>query len=208
METTNRDLMRQAREALKGRWGLAIGGSVIYFILAVLISAIPKVGWIGSLIINGPLVLGMSIFFLSLSRKQDAQLSQLFDGFQRLTQALVAYLLMILFILLWTILLVIPGIVAALSYSQTFFILAENPQMAGSDALKKSKAMMKGNRWKLFCLCWRFFGWFLLGILSLGIGFLWIMPYLQTTLARFYDDLKAGEGLPSMESVVSQPVQT
>jgi len=68
--------------------------------------------------------------------------------------------------------------------------------------------MMKGNRWKLFCLFWRFFGWFLLGILSLGIGFLWIMPYLQTTLARFYDDLKAGEGLPVVERVVSQPAQS
>ncbi|MGA3083328.1 MAG: DUF975 family protein [Thermodesulfobacteriota bacterium] len=208
METTNRALMQQAREALKERWGLAIGGSVIYFILAILISAIPKVGWIGSLIINGPLILGMSVFFLSFSRKQDAQLSQLFDGFQRFTQALVAYLLMILFILLWTILLVIPGIVAFFSYSQTFFILAENPQMAGSDALRKSKDMMIGNRWKLFYLFWRFFGWFLLGILSLGIGFLWIMPYLQTTLARFYDDLKAGEGLPIVERVVSQPAQS
>ncbi|MGA3084746.1 MAG: DUF975 family protein [Thermodesulfobacteriota bacterium] len=79
--------------------------------------------------------------------------------------------------------------------------------MTGSDGLRKSKAMMKGNRWKLFYFFWRFFGWFLLGILSLGIGFLWIMPYLQTTLTRFYDDLKAGEGLPAMEGVVSQPVQ-
>ncbi len=79
--------------------------------------------------------------------------------------------------------------------------------MTGSDSLRKSKAMMKGNRWKLFCLFWRFFGWFLLGILSLGIGFLWIMPYLQTTLIRFYDVLKAGEGLPATEGVVSQPVQ-
>jgi len=205
MQTTNRDLMQQAREALKGHWGLAIGGSVIYLILSVLISAIPKVGWIGSLIISGPLTLGFSIFFLSFSRKQEPKLAQLFDGFQRFTQALVAYLLMVLFILLWTILLVIPGIVAALSYSQTFFILADNPQMAGSDGLRKSKAMMKGNRWKLFCLFWRFFGWALLCILSLGIGILWFLPYLQTSLARFYDDLKEGEGLPIVERVDPQP---
>jgi|SRR4030042_322250 len=207
MQTTNRDLMQQAREVLKGRWGLAVGGNVIYLILTVLISAIPKVGWIGGLIVDGPLILGWTAFFLSLSRKEDAQLSQLFDGFQRFTQALATYLLMVLYVLLWAILLIIPGIVALLSYSQTFFILAENPKISGSDGLRKSKIMMMGNRWKLFCLFWRFFGWFLLGILSLGIGFLWIMPYLQTTLARFYDDLKAGEGLPTMEGVVSQPVQ-
>lgn len=208
MLTANRDLMQQAREALKGRWGLALGGNVIYMILGLLIGSIPRVGWIGSLIIGGPLLLGCTTFFLSLSRKQDAQLSQLFEGFQNFTRALVAYLLMILFVLLWTILLVIPGIVAALSYSQTFFILSENPKMESSDALRKSKAIMKGNRWKLFCLFWRFFGWFLLGILSLGIGFLWIIPYLITTSARFYDDLKAGDGLPVVEEVVSQPVQS
>ncbi len=207
MQTTNRDLMRQAREALKGRWGLAVGGNVIYLILGMLIQTIPRVGWIGGLIIGGPLMLGWVIFFLSLSRKQEAQLSQLFDGFQNFTKALVTYLLLILFILLWTILLVIPGIVAALSYSQTFFILAENPQMESMDVLRKSKALMKGNRWKLFCLFWRFFGWFLLGILSLGIGFLWIMPYMQTSLARFYDDLNAGDTPHILEGDLSQPSQ-
>lgn len=207
METTNRDLMRQAREALKGRWGLAVGGNVIYLVLTLLIQSIPNVGWIGGLIIGGPLMIGWAFFFLSFSRRQDAQLSQLFDGFQNFTKALVTYLLMILFILLWTILLVIPGIVAALSYSQTFFILAENPQMESMDVLRKSKALMKGNRWKLFFLLWRFFGWFLLGILSLGIGFLWIMPYVQTTLARFYDDLNAGDTPQVLEGNLSPPNQ-
>jgi uncharacterized membrane protein len=114
---------------------------------------------------------------------------------------------MLLFILLWTLLLIIPGIVAALSYSQTFFILSENPKRGGQDVIRKSKTMMKGNRWKLFCLFWRFFGWCLLGILSLGIGFLWILPYLQTSLARFYDDLKVGGNLPTLEGVVSEPSQ-
>ena len=202
MQTTNRDLMQQAREALRGRWGLAIGGSVIYMLLTIGISLIPKVGWIGGLIIEGPLILGWTIFFLALSRKQESKLAQLFDGFQRFTKALGAYLLMILCIFPF-----VAAFIAALSYSQTFFILAENPQMKSSDALRKSEAMMNGNRWKLFCLLWRFFGWFLLGILSLGIGFLWILPYMQTTLARFYDDLKEGDKPPTLEGVVSQPSQ-
>jgi uncharacterized membrane protein len=205
MQTTNRDLMQQAREALKGRWGLAIGGNVIYIILGMVIQAIPRVGWIGGLIIGGPLMLGWVIFFLSLSRKQEAQLSQLFEGFQNFTRAMVAYLLLILFVLLWTLLFIIPGIMSAFSYSQIFFILAENPQMESRDVLRKSKTMMKGNRWKLFCLFWRFFGWCLLGILSFGIGFLWIMPYMQTSLARFYDDLKAENSPQIMEGFMTQP---
>jgi uncharacterized membrane protein len=207
MLTENRDLMAQAREALKGRWGLAVGGNVIYFILTGLIQGIPRVGWIGGLIIGGPLLLGWTIFFLALARKEEAQLAQLFEGFQNFTRALVTYLLMALFILLWTLLFIIPGIVACLSYAQTFFILAENPQMEGLEVLRKSKSMMKGNRWKLFCLFWRFFGWFLLGLLSLGIGFLWIIPYLQTTLARFYDDLKIEEGLSAREGLASPVVE-
>ena len=150
MQTTNRDLMQQARDALKGRWGLAVGGNVIYIILGMLIQAIPRVGWIGGLIVGGPLLLGWTAFFLSLSRKQEAQLSQLFEGFQNFTRALVAYLLLILFVLLWTILLVVPGIMAALSYSQTFFILAENPQMESLDALRKSKTMMHGKPLEAF----------------------------------------------------------
>jgi uncharacterized membrane protein len=207
MLTINRDLMVQARESLRGRWGLAVGGNVIYLILGVLIQCIPLVGWIGGFIIGGPLLLGLAGFFLTFSRKQEAKLSQLFDGFQNFPRALIAYILMVLFILLWTLLFIIPGIVAALSFSQTFFLLSENPQMEGLDVLQKSKAMMRGNRWKLFCLFWRFFGWCLLGILSLGIGFLWIMPYIQTTMARFYDDLKTGSVPPVPEEVLSQPSQ-
>jgi uncharacterized membrane protein len=207
MLTANRDLMQQAREALRGHWGLAIGGAVIYFVLTGVIQAIPVVGWIGGLILGGPLLLGFTIFFLSLARGQDPQLSLLFEGFQRFTQALVTYLFMLLFIVLWSLLFIIPGIVAAFSYSQTFFLISEDPQLSGRDALQKSKALMMGKRWKLFCLFWRFFGWFLLGIISFGIGFLWIIPYLQTTLARFYDDLKKEESAPVLEGVVSQPSQ-
>jgi uncharacterized membrane protein len=206
MLTANRELMFQARESLKNRWGLAVGGNVIYLILIALIQMVPRIGWIAYLILGGPLLLGWSVFFLSFSRNQDAQIAQLFDGFNRFVNGLVAYLLMTLFIILWTLLFIIPGIVAYLSYAQTFFILAENPQLEGRDALRRSKTLMKGNRLKLFFLFWRFFGWFLLGVLSLGIGFLWIMPYLATTLGRFYDDLQLQNKPLSLEPVL-EPIQ-
>ena len=203
MVIANRDLMGQARDALKGKWGLAIGGNVIYIVLFALVQSIPKIGWIAGLIVGGPLILGWSIFFLTLSRKKEAQLAQLFNGFNQFVNALVAYLLMTLFIILWTLLLVIPGIVACLSYAQTFFLLADDPKLEGREAIRKSKNLMMGNRWTLFCLFWRFFGWFLLGLLSLGIGFLWILPYLQTTLARFYDALIL-EKSPNLEMINAQ----
>ena len=194
-QTPNHELMRQARKSLRGGWGTAILGSVIYWVLTGLIHNIPKVGWIGGLVLEGPLLLGYSGFFLSMSRKQDVKISQLFDGFTKFTQAFIAYILMAIFILLWSLLLIVPGIIAMLSYSMTFFILHEEKEIEGLEAIRKSKSMMKGNRWKLFCLGCRFLGWFLLGILSFGIGFLWIMPYLQTSFAQFYDDVKKpGQG--------------
>ena len=207
MPTTNRDLMLQARESLKNRWGIAVGGNVIYLVLVVLIQSVPKVGWAAGLILGGPLLLGWTIFMLSFSRRQEPRIAQVFEGFNRFLPSLVAYLLMSLFILLWSLLLLIPGIIAYLSYSQTFFILADNPQMEGREALRRSKILMKGNRVKLFFLFCRFFGWFVLGIVSAGIGFLWIMPYLGTTLGRFYDDLQRGGFAFAQEGVKVETLQ-
>jgi uncharacterized membrane protein len=190
MKTENKILMSQALEALSGKWGLAIGTFVIYFLIICAVQVIPVLGLIASLIIGGPLVLGITVFSLTLSRNQDANLAQLFEGFNRFGLALGAYLLMILFILLWMLLLIIPGIIAAISYSQTFYIIAEDDKIGAMEAIDKSKKMMYGYKWKYFCLGLRFLGWFLLCILTLGIGFLWLMPYVQVSLSKFYDDIK------------------
>ncbi len=205
MLTANRDLMQQAREALKGKWGLAVAGNLIYLALIALAQFIPLVGPFANLIIGGPLLLGVTTFFLALSRKQEAALSQLFDGLQRFVEALITYLLMALFIFLWSLLLIIPGIMAALSYAMTFFLMSENPGLKGKEALQQSKALMSGTRWKLFCLFLRFLGWFLLGALTMGIGFLWILPYFTTALARFYDDLRENRGAASEPETRSGP---
>ncbi len=193
MQKENRELMLQAREALQGQWGSAVAATLIYLVLTGVISAVPRVGWIGALIVDGPLVLGFNVFFLRLARREEPHLAGLFEGFQRFPQALATYLWLIFFLFLWFLLLIIPGIVAALSYSQTFFLMADDPKLSGREALRKSRALMFGNRWKLFCLFCRFIGWFLLGAITLGLAFLWIIPYLQTALAGFYEDLKAAQ---------------
>ena len=191
MKTENVVLMQMARESLVGKWGLAIGTFVLYSLIAGSIQSIPIVGVITSLIISGPFEIGIAFFSLSISRNQDAKLEQIFQGFNNFGTALGAYLLMILFILLWTLLLIIPGIIAAISYSMTFYILADDNSIGAMDAMDKSKKMMDGYKWKSFCLGLRFFGWSLLCILTLGIGFLWLMPYAQVSMAKFYDDVKA-----------------
>ncbi len=191
MKTENVVLMQMARESLKGKWGLAIGTFVVYLLISVVLQMITIVGPIASLIISGPFALGLAVFGLSISRNQDAKLEQIFQGFSNFGTALGAYLLIILFFLLWMILLIIPGIIAAISYSMAFYILADDNSIGAMDAIDKSKKMMDGYKWKYFCLCLRFLGWALLCILTLGIGLLWLMPYMQVTMAKFYDDVKA-----------------
>ncbi len=194
MKTENATLMQQAREALAGRWGLAVGTMFVYSVITMAIQTIPKSGGVLGILIGGPMTLGLIIFSLALVRNQNPKLEQLFDGFARFSTALVAQVLVMVYVLLWALLLIVPGIVAALSYAMTFYILADNESMGAKEAMARSKKMMMGNKWKFFCLGLRFIGWALLSILTLGIGFLWFIPYLQITTTKFYEDLKRVEG--------------
>ncbi len=98
--------------------------------------------------------------------------------------------LVMVFTMLLALLLLIPATIAALSYSQTFFILADNPKLTPMEAITKSKEITQGNKWKLFCMSLRFIGWTILSIFTFGIGFLWLIPYVFVSYAKLYDDIK------------------
>ena len=99
--------------------------------------------------------------------------------------------LMNVFIFLWMLLLIIPGIVKIFSYSMTPFILEEHPELSANEAIDHSRAMMKGHKFDLFWLILSFIGWMILCLFTLGIGYLWLIPYMQTSIADFYEDVKA-----------------
>lgn len=101
-------------------------------------------------------------------------------------------LLAVSFFLLLLALASIPCILVSLNYSQTFFVLADQPGLRASQALAHSRSLMVGCRWKRVCLDFRFIGWIFLGILTLGIGFLWIAPYMAAAYAHFYNDIRRG----------------
>jgi uncharacterized membrane protein len=185
MKTENKEFMERARKDLSGKWPLAVGT----FFVFTLINSIGGRTLI-DLIIGGSMQLGVAIFSLNLIRGKKAEFAQIFDGFKYFAESLIAYLLLLLFVLLWSLLLIVPGIIAALGYSQTFFIMADNKTIKGAEALRQSKKMMDGYKWKFFCLGLRFFGWFLLSILTFGIGFLWLIPYATISFANFYEELK------------------
>lgn len=138
--------------------------------------------------------LGYSRFNLDLvDRQREPELNTLFSYFSHWRTAVAASLLQTLYILAWSLLFIIPGILAAYSYSMTGYILAEHPQMTASDAIRYSKDMMYGNRWRLFCLELSFIGWDLLNMLTLGIGTLWLRPYKQAAIAAFYREVSGTE---------------
>lgn len=193
MINENSTLRQMARESLKGKWNIVVPTFLVYFIIVGVIEYLGEqapILYVLTIIVSGPIVLGISIFSLNIARNKDAKIEQLFEGFRNFGTSILAYVLMVLFIILWTILLIIPGIIAAISYSMTFFIIAEDETIGAYDALKKSKEMMNGHKWKFFCLGFSFFGWFLLSIFTLGIGLLWLAPYVNVSYVKFYDNIK------------------
>ncbi len=192
--------MQQAWAELSGKWGAAALATLIYLAITAGLQVIKIVGPIATLIIGGPMALGYITYMLSVSRKKETDIGQIFDGFKNFGTALAAYLLMALFVFLWMLLLIVPGIIAALAYSQTFFIIADDKDISPMDAIRKSTQMMYGYKWKLFCLGLRFIGWVLLSMLTLGILLLWVYPYMYVSFAKFYDDIKdsveTGQGSP------------
>lgn len=188
--TENRVLMAQARECLRGKWGLAVGSFIVFVAVAGFTQVIPFVGGIVSLLVSGPMTLGWAVFALALTRSGNARLEMIFDGFQSFGTAFGAYLLVAIFIVLWSLLLIVPGIIAALAYSQIYYILADDKTIGPLEAIGKSKEMMRGNKWKFFCLGLRFVGWVLLCIFTFGVGFLWLSPYVAVATAKFYEDIR------------------
>lgn len=102
--------------------------------------------------------------------------------------------LMYVFIFLWSLLFLIPGIIKTFSYAMTPYILEENPELSANQAIDRSRAMMKGHKFDLFYLWLSFIGWGILCMFTLGIGFLWLTPYMYTATASFYEDVKADYG--------------
>lgn len=161
-----------------------IGLALIVLAVCVLVGAVI------SLIFTGPITLGYVKFNLNLVDGNNPKFSDLFSQFHRFGQGFLLQLLRIVFIFLWMCLFIIPGLIAQYRYAMAPYILYENPDMSASDAIKASKQLMEGNKWRLFCLDFSFIGWDLLSVFTLGIGYLWVKPYREAAFAAFYRGIK------------------
>lgn len=214
-----RELRRIAREKLSDNWaqsigvtltasllgGLLIGGTAdveiseelmynlpefLLGLLAVLGTVLGVLGVV-QFIIGGTVQLGYAQYLLKQYDRADFQLNDLFSQFYRFGQGFAQAFLRGLYILLWSLLFIIPGIIASYSYAMTPFLMAENPDLRPSEAISLSKDMMDGHKGELFALDLSFFGWILLCVLTLNIGNLWLNPYRNAAYAAFYRELQA-----------------
>lgn len=152
-------------------------------------------------ILGGPIRQGYCLFLLKQHDGEPLDIKDLFSQLSNFGAGFCLKLLEGLYIALWMVLLLIPGFVAIYKYAMAPFIMLENPDMTASEAITASKDLMNGHKWELFCLDFSFFGWIILSTLTLGIGYLFVAPYMDAAHAAFYRELTRtdapGSGIPT-----------
>lgn len=204
---TRREIKAEARGVLghalfSNQWLLFLALEFI----AALISGVLAYTFVGLIILGGSLSYGLAKAELKAVRKQteSAEISVLFDGFKDdFGGTLVLGLMEMIFLFLWTLLLIIPGIIKSYSYSQAFYIKADDPKKDWNTCITESRKLMNGHKWSLFVQDLSFIGWIIVGYICCGIGTLWVIPYFQASRAIFYNELIGYNDAPAAEATDS-----
>lgn len=194
-------LKQKAKESLKGKYADAIIVILLTGLLGSVAGVITGIGTetkIFSLEILGEIIsfvtsafisFGSLSFYLKISRNEEVTYKELFSKTNMFIPYLLISLLTGIFTVLWSLLFIIPGIIAAISYSQAYLIALENPDIDPMEAIRKSKELMKGHKMDFFILNLSFMGWMILGIFTLGLLYFWLIPYMSVTQSNFYNAL-------------------
>lgn len=184
-------IKQYAKASFQTQYGLSVGAYVLFMVVSAVASSITM--GLGALLIMPVLMVGVSSFFLRIYKRETADVGDMFtDGFTNYGRNLCGMLWMYLFVFLWWLLFIIPGIVKALAYSMTPYILAECPNVRATDAIKLSMRMTQGHKGGIFVMWLSFIGWGILSALTGGIlQLLYVGPYMGASFAGLYVDLKA-----------------
>jgi len=194
----NNQIMKEAQESLKGKWGISIAVCLIAGVITIMITILGgyliNEDWGGnllSLFVTPPIGVGLALFFLNIHSGNKLEIRTIFNPFKEVwLNSVLAYFMMIVIIIIGSILFIIPGIIASLMFSQVFYIIAEDNKIDPYNALVKSKKMMEGNKWKLFKIMLIILLLAIVCILTLGIGFIWLAPYQNAVYSKFYNVIK------------------
>lgn len=175
------DIKMQAKAQIKDNLGILILSEIIIMVIAATM--------IGS-ILTPVLSVGLITIYLGLTKEKPAEVGDLFSMMDLFGKSLLLYILIGIFTFLWSLLLVVPGIIKGLSYSMAPYILAEQPQLTALEALNESKRIMKGHIGDYFVLQLSFIPWILLGAVTCGLAYLYVGPYIASADANFYNAIK------------------
>jgi len=194
----NSTLRDKAYAKLHGNWKQPVLATLILGLISMATHSPHEFGnyyysveMIFAIFLVNPLTFGFYIALLKFYRDEDKNtIDRTFDVFKNYGKVLAITLLTSIYTLLWALLLIIPGIIKAYSYSMSFYIMNDNPELTADEAINQSMKMMDGYKMKLFLLDLSFILWYLAGIITLGIGLLWVIPYHYSARAAFYVELK------------------
>lgn len=197
-------LRAEARESLHGKWGAAALVVLVYWLVFVGIAFTrglsPILYGLLSLLVSGVVATGLCWAMLCVARGEHPSVDRLFAPFSNYLRILGASLLTGILVAIGTVMFLVPGVVLALGLSMLPFIQRDRPELSPVAAMRQSWRMMDGHRWELFLLGLSFLGWLLLGLLSLGVGMLFVVPYANTAAAHFYEKLRAAETVVGTEA--------
>lgn len=195
----------KAKEQIRGKIGILFVITLIIGVISAVANFvlifIPMGGLVASIIITPAFTLSITRVYLNLVAGKTPEAKDAFTGFDDFWAAFKVNFLVGLFTFLWSLLFVIPGIVKALSYSMSMYILAENKGKAALECINESKAMTDGHKMDLFVLGLSFMGWLLLCGITFGIAYIWVGPYMQATIANVYESLKPVQPVEEVEAV-------
>ncbi len=183
---------------LAGSLGVVIGLIMDNMIITLIIM------WLGTFGVIFPLSIGLYVICLDITYGETIKVSALFTPFKNMFgKSILTWLLYLIYMCLWSFLFVIPGIIKAFSYSMTFYILLENPNMTANEAITESRRIMNGHKWELFVLQLSFIPWMLLGCVTFGLGYIYVEPYMRATITNFYHNIKRQpENVEAVEATV------
>ena len=172
--------------------------------ISYILGLIPRIGstisgLLSAFVLTPAFALSIYNVYLAVANDGDVKASDAFSGFNNFWAAFKVTFMVGLFTFLWSLLFVIPGIIKSISYSMSMYILSENPDKPTMDCINESKEMTEGHKMELFVLGLSFIGWILLGTITLGLGFIYVIPYMNTTFANAYKSLKKADKVDVIE---------
>lgn len=184
------ELKRKSKEQLRGNLTVVLLMAAAIFGMNLVINLIPVLGGIVSFFITPLFTFNMVKAYLDITKGDKPEVKDLLNNTDMIVKIVMTTYLISIFITLWSMLLFIPGLIKTYSYSQALYILAENPQLTPLQAIGESRRIMDGNKMNLFSLILSFIGWIILGMVTFGLAYIYVIPYISIANTNFYNEIK------------------